>query len=356
MPTDAAIKPAVKPGMDITGRRILRLTFGASLSLFVSQAVDWQLSFVTIVLTVTLLSLPIPVPTLKGSLIFVFKLMGAVLASHLILPFLDHAPMAGILLMALILFGSFYYTAMGGDHALGAFITLGITFLAGIGSVSIDGFIGLTKGLGICTPIAFLMVWVAHAFLPDPPSDSSAASGHHHPDGEQDRQEAIRISLRSLAIVLPVALLLICMPTSASYLVATFKVASLGQQATSDHSRTMGNNLIESTVWGGVGGIIGWAILSICPSLVMYTLVIALAALFYGPRIFKGDGMQLKGGMWSYAFVTMIIILAPAVGTTASGVDAGDRFWVRQCYFLALAIYGWLAVVAFDAFWPQKKN
>jgi hypothetical protein len=352
MHTDASIKPAAISKTDIAGRRILRLAFGASVAMFIAQAFDWQLSFISVILTVVLLGLPLPAPTLKGSVLFVSKLVGAVLGSHLILPFLDHAPMAGILLMALILFGSFYYTAMGGDHLLGTMITLGITLLAAIGSVSIDAFIGVTKALALNGPIAFVFIWIAHTFLPDTPSDVSDSG--HHTSHELDRHEAIRVSMRSLAIVLPVAVLFICMTTSTSYVVATLKIASMGQQATADHSRAMGNKLIESTVWGGVGAIIGWAILSACPTLAMYALVIALAGLFYGSKIFKDEGMHPKGAMWQYAFVTMVVILAPTVGSTASGIDAEGRFWFRQCYFLALAIYGWLTVAAFDAFWPKK--
>lgn len=356
MPTDIAIKPVAISKIDIAARRILRLSFGASFAMFVAQAIDWQLSFVSVILTVVLLALPLPAPRLKAAVIFVSKLVGVIAVSLLVLPFLDHAPMAGILLMALILFGSFYYTAMGGDQLLGTLITLGMTFLAAVASVSIEAHIELIKALALNGPMALAFVWVAHGFIPDPPPDGSVAAGGHHFSQEPDCREAIRISLRSLTIVLPVAVLLICMPTSTSYVIATFKIASIGQQTTADHSRTMGINLIESTAWGGVGGIIGWTILSACPTLVMYALVIALAGLFYGPRIFKGESMHPKGAMWQYAFVTMLVVLAPTVGSMASGTDAGDKFWFRQCYFLALAIYSWLAVTAFDAFWPKKNK
>jgi hypothetical protein len=303
------------------------------------------------------LSLPIPPPSLKFSFLFVAKLVGAVLICQLLLPFIDHAPMAGVILVALALFGSFYYTAMGGDHMIGAFITIGLTLLTGIGSVSIDMLIELTKSLAKGASMAIFMVYVAHALLSDPPSGPSAASDHHHPpQGKPDPREGARSALRAMVIVFPVVLLFLTINTSASYVVVMIKVASMGQQATTDNTRAMANKLILSTVWGGIGAIIAWVVLSAFPSLIIYILLIALAGLLYGPGIFKGEGMHPKAAMWQYAFVTMIVVLAPTVGSMAKGQAAADRFWFRQCMFLGLALYGYLAVVVFDAFWSGKQK
>ena len=70
----------------------------------------------------------------------------------------------------------------------------------------------------------------------------------------------------------------------------------------------------------------------------------------------KGLTSLIFLGMWQYAFLTMIIVLAPTVGSMASGQAAADRFWFRQLMFLTLAVYGYLAVVVFDAFWSGKQK
>jgi hypothetical protein len=343
--------------MDIASRRILRLALGASLSVFVSQTIDWPLSFLTSIFTIMLLTLPIPAPSLKFSFLFVVKLVGAVLICQLLLPFIDHAPMAGVILVGLALFGNFYYTAMGGDHMIGSFITIGLTLLTGIGSVSIDLLIVLTKSLAKGASMAFAMVYVAHALLPDPPSGPSAAAGHHHPpQGKPDPREGARSALRALVIVFPVVLLFLTINSSASYVVVLIKVASMGEQATTDNTRAMANKFILSTVWGGIGAVIAWVVLSCFPSLIMYTLLIALAGLLYGPGIFKGESIHPKGAIWQYAFITMIVVLAPTVGSMAKGQTAIDRFWLRQFMFLGLALYGYIAVVVFDAFWSGKQK
>ncbi len=66
--------------------------------------------------------------------------------------------------------------------------------------------------------------------------------------------------------------------------------------------------------------------------------------------------MHPKGGMWSYALLTMIIILTPAVTNTQGGGDAGAAFYTRLLLFIVIAIYGTISVAVFDTFWPAKTG
>jgi len=142
---------------------------------------------------------------------------------------------------------------------------------------------------------------------------------------------------------------------SPSYTVVMIKVASMGQQATADGSRQMGRSLLESTLWGGLGAVVGWVLLSAWPSLIFYTLLIALAALLFGRGIFQGPALHPKFSMWQYAFLTMIVILAPAVLDSATG-GGGVAVWWRLFLFLLISVYGTVAVAVFDAFFPAKNT
>lgn len=357
MPTENNLQTATDKGAEIASRRILRLALGAGLAIFFSQVIDWPLSFIAPIITVLLLSLPLPSPSLKIALGLIAVMTGMLLFCYLLLPFIQHAPIAGVLLLGLALYGSFLYTARGGSELLGSLITLSLTLTASIGSVSIDVFMQLPKGLALGVFAGFVFVWLAHILLPDLPAPRPASKNEgHKPPPKPDPRETARSALRSLVIVFPVTFLLLCLNTSISYTVIMIKIATMGQQATTDKSRTMGRMLLESTIWGGVGASIAWTVMGIWPSLVMYTLAVTLAGLLYGSKIFKGAGMHPKAVMWQYAFVTMITVLAPTVGSMASGQSAAGRFWLRILYFLFIALYGWFAVAAFDAFWPGKKS
>ena len=86
----------------------------------------------------------------------------------------------------------------------------------------------------------------------------------------------------------------------------------------------------------------------------LFCLLIALACLVFGARIFQGAALHPKGSMWSYALLTMIILITPAVADSPVGGDVAASFYSRLLLFLGIAVYGTVSVAVFDAFWPRK--
>ena len=163
-------------------------------------------------------------------------------------------------------------------------------------------------------------------------------------------------AFRSLMIVLPIALWFLFSSASAAYVPVMIKVASMGQQATNEEARLAGRSLVMSTMIGGAGAIVGWQILSITPTLTVYTLVIALGALLMGPKIFQGRAMHPQAATWSYGFLTMIVILAPAVMDSAGGGSAGIKFWDRLVMFGGTTLYAVSTVYIFDAIVAARRG
>lgn len=342
--------------MEVGSRRILRLALGTTLSMGFSQLINWPLSFIAAVFTMFILAVPLPAPTLKSGLKFVLALVIPAYFGMLLIPFLMHARWAGIILVILALFGSFYYSARGGSPVMGMFMTLGITLVVTVGSVSPEVMIMVINGVAVGAATGIAFVAIAHALLPDLPVPQSASSDKKpppappiKPSGPATRRNA----LRSLAVVLPLVIIFLFVSSSTSYVVVMIKVASMGQQANAEVSRSMGREQLESTLWGGLGALIGFQVMSIWPSLLMFCLLIAIACLLYGSRIFQGPGMHPRGGMWSYALLTMIIILTPAM--TGAG-NASAAFYTRMGLFVVIAIYGTIAVAVFDTFWRDNKK
>lgn len=358
MPIERAAKPVAAATHPVAARRILRLALGTSLCLLFSQVFAWPLSYIAPVLTLVILGLPLPPPGLKLSIVFVVALLAPmVIGGTILLPFLDQSRAVGILLVALGLFYTFYYTARGGQPVLGTFMTVGLTIIVTVGSVSSEIITVLIKSLATCAVVAIFFVWVAHSLLPElPPDPALAGMKKKAAPAKPDPSTAGRQALRSLAIVFPMALLFLFMSGSPAYTVVMIKVATMGQQATADHSRAMGRSLVESTLWGGLGAVIAWNVLQVWPSLLMYTLLIGLAGLIYGRWIFQGPAVHPKFQMVSYAYLTMLVILAPAVLDDPTGTSAGIAFSNRIYLFLLVAVYGTVAVAVFDAFWPAKSS
>jgi len=84
------------------------------------------------------------------------------------------------------------------------------------------------------------------------------------------------------------------------------------------------------------------------------TLIVALAGLWFGRRIFRGVAVAPDFGTWSYAFLTLLVLLGPAVADSPLGGGLG--FGQRLGLFVLIAVYGTVAVAVFDAFWPPRGN
>jgi hypothetical protein len=347
MPTDI---PVTHP---VAARRILRLAFGTAAALWYSQAVNWDVSFIMPVLVSVLLAIPIPAPTLKQGSKFILALALPAYGVLFLLPVMDNYHMAAILILIAACFWSFFYSAKGGSPVLGAFLTMGLALLTAVGSDSIDALLMVNKALVINAVIAMLFVWLAHAFFPDPPRPANLGPRPSPPAPE--RSISIWSAWRSTVIVFPVMFFFLLYPGSASYLVVMIKVASMGQQVENDTSRAAGRSLLLSTVYGGVGAIIMWQALSIWPSLILYTLLIALGGLIMGRRVFSGVAMHPQAGTWSYAFLTMIVLIAPAVVDGPGGSSASVSFYSRLGMMVAATLYSVLALRVYDAFRPMKQ-
>ena len=344
--------------MEIAHVRILRLAAGTGLSMWVSQAIGWELSLIAPMITLFILALPLPALTLAMGIKFLAAMTLSMYSTLLLLPWLLDFPLVGLLLLVLALYWSFYFTAKGGSPVLGTFVTVGIALSTAVGSVSVDATLVLMRGLVLNATIGIVFVWIAHALLPD-----ALAGGFPRPAGgapqnaaRPDLATARWSALRSMVIVFPIALWFMLSGASVSYVPVMIKVASMGQQTTNEGARLAGHSLILSTIIGGIGAIIGWNLLGIVPELLMYALLVALGGLILGPRIFKGKGLTPDAATWSYGYLTMIIILAPAVMDIASGSSADVAFWSRLLMFALATLYGVAAVYVVDAFRPARMK
>lgn len=337
----------------VAARRIFRLTIVTAFALLLSQTVNWSVSYITPVLLSMLLALPLPGLSLKQGVTFILALVIPIWATAwFLLPVLTHQPMAGMLLLIAGCFWCFYYSASGGSPILGAFLTMGLAIVAAVGSDSIDAVVAVNMAVTLNAVIAVGILWLALALWPDKPVDIVQKA---KPKAEPpSRDAAIRSAWRSTAIVLPVIVFFLFYAGSASYLVVMIKVASMGQQAENDNTRAVGKSLLMSTLIGGIGAVIMWNVMSIWPSIILYGLLVILGGLVMGRRIFQGQGMAPGAGVWSYAFLTMLVIIAPSL-TDGVGSDAATvKFFDRILMMGWATLYGVAAVYVFDAFWRGK--
>ncbi|MBT8093309.1 MAG: hypothetical protein KJP08_00745, partial [Gammaproteobacteria bacterium] len=246
--------------------------------------------------------------------------------------------------------------ARGGAAVVGTLLTIGLTVMVAVGSVSIDALIAVAQGVTAGALVGAVVAWIAHGMLPDPIDVETGETTEDKAPTSAPLAEARHNAFRSLAIVLPVSVWFLFSSASASNAAVMIKVASMGQEASADNTRAAAQSLLVSTVAGGVAAAIAWQALSIWPSLTLYTLLMLVAGLFFGNRIFMPGGKAIETQTWSYAFLTMIVILAPAVLDSQFGSAAGARFYDRLWMFAGASAYGIAAVYIYDAFFSQAHS
>ena len=93
--------------MDIASIRILRMAAATGICMFVSQIVNWPMSFIAPVFTMFILALPLPAPKLSGGVKFALVFIVSIYAGLLLLPLIIYYRVAGLLMVALALYLSF---------------------------------------------------------------------------------------------------------------------------------------------------------------------------------------------------------------------------------------------------------
>jgi hypothetical protein len=337
----------------LASTRSLRLGIGISLAIAVALIFNWSVAFITAVLTGMLLALPQPPPSIKLALGFLLVIGGTLLLGLTLLPMLHNQPAAAVLVISLAVFGCFYFGANGGSQTLVTFLLIGITLIPVIGSESVDVAIGITSGMLVSTVIAFPLVWLSFALVPDREALPRMSKAKVVPP---ERQVVIRSALRSTAIMLPAFYWLLLTSETAAYVAVLLKIATMGQQCSLESARAAGRELMWSTFIGGIAAILIWNVLQIWPTVLIYSLLFLLCGLIMGPRIFSGAGLAPRASFWSYGLVTMMIVLAPAAMDTASGTGASARFSERIIMFALATIYAVAAIYLFEALWPAKQE
>ncbi|MDH3915177.1 MAG: DUF2955 domain-containing protein [Chromatiales bacterium] len=343
-------------GATLYQRRALRLATGTTLALLFGELAGWNAAFLSAVLAATILALPFPAPTLKAGFSFVLMLAVSLGIGLLLLVPIHEWPFAGVILIGLGLFGIFHYAARGGNPIIAGFMGLGLAVVPALGSESVTAAVLITASLVKSGASCMLFVWIAYAIFPEPHETKAQLAAMRAAKAaapKPDPRAAVFAALRALFVTFPVLLYFLMAPETSKYMVVLIKSMTLGQQANVGGSAQAARSMLLSTLIGGLAALLIWVTLRIWPSLIVYVLGILIASLFLGRRVFAGKGLAADGPMWSYALVTLLVILGPAVAPTST---ANFQFSLRIFLMLVVTVYGIGAMFLFDLFSGQRKR
>lgn len=339
--------PPAKRTLDDPGvRRMLRLAIAVTVAGAWAYGINWDWSFMAVALTVGLMITPMPAPSLRLAIEVLAKLyFWLLLGLGLVLP-VQHMPVLGVALVALVIFAVFYYDAQGKLTPLDSTLMMVAVLVVGMSGASIDTSIALAKGVAKGAPVMFVAGWIAYAILPAPVIDRVPRK----PAMEGGAVDRALFALGPVLVVLPILIFLLASDNTARYLTIAMKGMQVAEQANLERSRAYSADLNFATIVGAAAGLVVYWLLKLWPSLFWYLLLVALSMLVFGWRMSRGPrGVAPDSYRWGYAGSTSIILLAPVLlKDDFTSDDPEARFYIRVFEFLAVTAYASAVLYLFD--------
>lgn len=345
MPTSGL--PGGARALDDPGvRRTLRFAIAVTVAAAWAYGINWDWSFLAVTLTVGFMITPMPAPSLRLAIEVLAKLYFWVLVGlGLVLP-VQHMPVLGVALVALVTFVVFYFDAQGAMTSLDSTLMMVAVLEVGMSGASIDTAIGMAKAVAKAAPVMFVAGWIAYAILPAPlidrmPKKPAVAGG---------AVDCALFALRPVLVVTPILVFLLASDNTARYLTVAMKGFQVADQASLERSRAYSADINVATIVGATAGLVVYSLLKIWPSLFWYLLLIALSMLVFGWRMTRGPrGVAPDWYRWGYAALTSITLLGPVLlKDDFSSDDPNTRFYLRVFEFLAVTAFASAVLYMFD--------
>jgi len=329
--------------------RILRFTFGVTLSIAASFVFAWPLFFVTPIFVAKFLGSPAPCPNFRAGLVVTMVIAIGCGVGLVITYFTIHYPIVCVLIIAILLFHIFYANVRGVSPLIVAFLTIGVTAIPLMGMESFSLATGIAGGLMLSGGLAFVFVWIAHGFIPDRVIDTPASVAPvAHP--VMSAHEQVRSAAISTLVVLPVVIVFFTLKMTDMLLVMIF-IAMLAQQPDVKTGAKGSMGLIIGNTAGGIAAIFFYNLLVAVPNFLFLILLAALFGLLFGERIFSGKPMA---GLYATAFSTVILLVGSTTGDL--GGDAESKFYTRIIQIIMAGAYIVGAFLLLELLSRQKQK
>jgi len=81
-----------------------------------------------------------------------------------------------------------------------------------------------------------------------------------------------------------------------------------------------------------------------------------LFGLYFSSKVYRLVTTRFAPSFWINVFITMLILVGPAVADSASGKDVYKAFAVRMILFVAVTLYAWAAIFVLECIRTRRIN
>jgi len=314
-------------GTGLARRFALRLALGVTVSFAWAEALDWDVTFLAPMLAAQLLvKMPSP-PTGRQALAILVIVAATSGGMAILCDALVSTPMVMVLVLALLLFLSFYLHARGAPE----FLTLLVQFSAV--SVPIFSVISPAAGAAIAGQfaksafVAIIVVYAGFALFPAAPVDRKR-SGAAPAAAPMPQAAAAWTAMRNVLTLLPV-LLWYLLDTRQVAVIMLITIVLMLRQLDEGSIGRLALGLLVANLFGGLVGVLAYYVVAITDQYALFTLVLLAISLWFAGEIARGGERSILLGT---AFGTFILLLGIGLSPLPGG--SGPVFSSRVVYIL----------------------
>lgn len=256
-------------------------------------------------------------------------------------------PMAGLLLVAVGVAISAWFTMGSANAAVGSLLAAGITLVSGFGVVSLALAQSLVSSMAVAFAMAMVAYWIAYQCFPDPHAGLPVSTD------EPAESRDVHV-LRSVALVMPAYLFLLVNPLG--HAPVMLKTVALSTSNNTQDARLAARDLLSATALAGILGVAVWIVLRLSPTLWMLVLWCSLIMLFIGRHLYLHHGSKDVSSFWRDVGVTFFLILGPALADTSVGKDPYQAFAFRFAMLFGAAMYAVVVSFVLESLFSHKPS
>jgi hypothetical protein len=240
---------------------------------------------------------------------------------------------------ALVVFRTLYAIAGGLSGVAPLFLLICVTAIPVVALESPPSASSFACALVRATGVAIVIIWIAHLLWPRALAPRPAASAVPLPPDLR-----LKSALLGTAVLAPLMLvyLMFGLADALPVLIATTMIV---MNLDFRRGRMQAVALVAGNVGGGVVALIVFMLLTVQPSIVALTLLVALTALAFGWRISAGDAM---------APVVLVACNATLIVLSSSLVSGQGTFDVWMTRLMQFVMAGVFAIGMMALLWPRS--
>ena len=88
----------------------------------------------------------------------------------------------------------------------------------------------------------------------------------------------------------------------------------------------------------------------------MFFLWMALFGVYFSAKIYGLVDSRFPASFWISVYMTLLILLGPAVEDSANGKDVYTAFVQRMALFVGVTLYAWLAIYVLEMLRTRRQR